>query len=287
MRLAMTRRVRAVTGATLLVLLAAWLGLSPRFATGLYEPRLFHPNEGNGSQSDLRAFQDVENHEVFFKAADGTTLHGWIYVNPGSRQILLIHPGNAGDIAGRLQLTKLLLKTGASVFQYEPRGFGLSGGQPTLAGVAEDGLAAYDYLVNVAGYSPDSIVLYGMSLGSGVATYVSEHRRSAGIVIHAGFSSLERIGKEKLPILRIYPAWLFPHPRMDNAGILEGSHPPLLILHGEKDTMIPVAHAEELNRRASRPKELVRFPDSGHWTFDVDDARQFVTTVDRFLSSLP
>lgn len=283
----MTRRLRAVTGAILLVLLAVWLGLSPRIATGLYEPQLFNPGKGNGSQTDLRAFQDVENHEVFFKAADGTTLHGWIYVNPGSRQILLIHPGNAGDIAGRLQLTKLLLQTGASVFQYEPRGFGLTGGEPTLAGVAADGLAAYDYLVNVAGYSPDSIVLYGMSLGSGVATYVSEQRRSAGIVIHAGFSSLEHIGKEKLPILRIYPSWLFPHPRMDNAGILKASHPPLLILHGEKDAMIPIAHAEELNRRASQPKELFRFPNSGHWTFDADDARLFVTTIERFLSSLP
>lgn len=283
----MTRRTRVVVCAVLLVLVALYVGVSPRFAPGLYESELFNPTQGNGSQANLRAFAKVENTEVSFPTAGGATLHGWIYLQPGSRKILLVHPGNAGDIAGRLYLTELLLESGASVFQYEPRGFGQSAGQPTLQGIAEDGLAAYDYLVNVRGYSPDSIVLYGMSLGSGVATYVSTKRPAAGLVIHSGFSSLERIGKEKEPILRMYPSWLFPNPRMDNAYIVARKHPPLLILHGEKDVMIPIAHAEELANEASQPKTFVRFPDSGHWTFDADDLRLFVRTVTNYLSSLP
>lgn len=283
----MTRRARVVVGAILLVLIAVWLGLSPRFQPGLYEPKLFNPDQGNGSQADLRAFKEVENEEIFFPTSGGATLHGWIYLKPDSRKILLIHPGNAGDIAGRLFLTELLLTSGASVFQYEPRGFGLSSGQPSLKSFAEDGLAAYDYLASVRGYSAGSIVLYGMSLGSGVATYVSSERKAGGLIIHAGFSSLERLAKEKMPVLEIYPSWLFPNPSMDNAEILQGSHPPLLILHGEKDAVIPVAHAWELADQASEPKRFVRFPDSGHWTFDADDIQLFLVTVTGYLTSLP
>ena len=284
----MTTKRRRIACVIFLVLVCVWVGLSPRVCTSLYTDELFHPDLGNGSQTELRSFSETENHEVYFRTSDGTMLHGWLYVKPGSKRIVLVHPGNAGDMAGRLYLTRLLLQSGVSVFQYEPRGFGASPGKPSVKTICADGIAAYDFVVGTLGYAPAHVVLYGMSLGAGVATHVASNRPAGGLVIHAGFSSLTRIAKEKMPVLRIYPSWMFPTPRLDNAAIVEQSgHPPLIILHGEKDAVIPVEHGEEIYNRAASPKEFVRFPKSGHADFDPDDIKSFVTTMRKFLAKLP
>ncbi len=145
------------------VFLATWIGLSPRLAPGLYEKKLFHPYIQRGEAKDLMQVASIRNYEVFFKAADGNRLHGWMFINPGSDKVFLLHPGNAGDILGRLAFIRMLLEAGASVFTYEPRGFGLSGGSPSVASVCEDGLSAFDFLTETQGYKPDHIVLYGIS----------------------------------------------------------------------------------------------------------------------------
>lgn len=284
----MTTKRKRIASVIFLVLLCVWLGLSPRVSSSLYADRLFHPDLGNGSQQELRSFNETGNHEVYFPTTDGTKLHGWLYVKPGSKRIVLVHPGNAGDMAGRLYLTRLLLQAGASVFQYEPRGFGASPGKPGVRTICEDGVAAYDYVVQTLGYRPEQVVLYGMSLGASVATHVVSERPAGGLVIHAGFSSLERIAKENVPFLRIYPSWLFPTPRLDNAAILEAKgHPRLIILHGEKDAVIPISHGEEIYARAASPKEFVKFPKSGHADFDPDDIKSFVATMRSFFAKLP
>lgn len=271
----------------LIVAIAAWAGFSPRCASGLYRDHLFRPQWGNGSQTELRSFNDVPNQEVFFPTADGGTLHGWYYANPDATKVVLVHPGNAGDMAGRLYLTKLLLRSGASVFQYEPRGFGMSAGTPSPQTICEDGLAAYDYLTGALGADPNAIVLYGLSLGASVATHVSTKRTTQAVIIHAGFSSLAEIAREKLPVMRIYPEFMFPSPHLNNVAILSRPHPPLLILHGEKDTLIPIVHAERIYRSAPEPRQFVRFPNSGHGDFDPDDIKLFVLTVSDFLARLP
>src|SRR5438874_1756801 len=142
----MNTRCKRITGASLILVLSVYVILSPRVSTARYSERLFRPYWGNGSQTELRNFSEVKNHEVFFATTDGGKLHGWIYIKPGSRKIILVHPGNSGDIAGRLELTRLLLESGSSVFQYEPRGFGMSPGTPSPETICEDGVAAYDYL---------------------------------------------------------------------------------------------------------------------------------------------
>lgn len=280
------RKGRLIVCMSFLLVLSVWVGLSPRFSPSLYESELFHPDQGHGSISELRSFDRVENRELFFVAKNGERLHGWMFIQPGSQKIVLLHPGNAGDIAKHLPIIEMLLDSGASVFIYEPRGFGMSGGNPSIKGICEDGESAFDYLVS-KGYREEQIVLYGESLGASVATHVSSVRPAAGIILQSGFASLERIGKEKVPVLRAYPSFLFPVPRLDNASIMEGKHQQLLILHGEKDTLIDISHSDEIFARASGPKKFVRFPDSGHSVFNGRDRGLFVESVRDFLSTLP
>lgn len=280
------RRLLTVCSSLLVILLSIWIGLSPRVSPGIYESDLFHPDRGLGSQAELRSFDEVENHELFFTAVSGERLHGWIFIKPGSDKIILLHPGNAGDIAKHVTIIKMLLDSGASVFIYEPRGYGMSAGKPSIKNICQDGESAFDYLVSM-GYRNDQIVLYGESLGASVATHVSSVRPAAGIILQSGFASLERIGKEKVPALRAYPSFMFPVPRLDNALLMSRAHQPLLIMHGEKDTLIDISHSEEIFARASGPKKFVRFPDSGHSSFNGKDKELLVSTVRDFLKSLP
>jgi pimeloyl-ACP methyl ester carboxylesterase len=270
----------------LLAIVAPWLYFAPRISPRLYDRKLFHPNNDRGDLNELLKVTSNSNRRIYFHAFDGQLLHGCFFHNPSSRKIILLHPGNSGDIAGRLSFIQTLLQAGASVFAYEPRGFGLSGGTPSMKSICEDGLAAFDYLTAQLGYAAHRIVLYGMSLGVSVATQVSKQRRANGMVLQSGFSSLEKIAKERMPLLRIYPTWLFPRPLLDNVRILANSHVPLLILHGDKDETIPPSHSREMYAKASNPKQFVLFQNSTHVEIHPLDLNLFVTTLRQFLSKL-
>ncbi|CAN5366922.1 hypothetical protein BH10CYA1_BH10CYA1_19660 [soil metagenome] len=279
------RRLRFLL-CTTAALFALWIGFSPRFAPGIYNSKLFHPEMQRGVANDLFQVVSFKNYEVFFKASDGKRIHGWMFINPASTKILLLHPGNAGDILGRLAFVRMLLDAGASVFTYEPRGFGLSEGSPSVVSVCNDGVSAFDFLTETQGYKPDHIVLYGISLGAAVATYVSTKRPASGIILQSGFSSLEQIAKEQVPLLHIYPSWLFPRPSMNTAETLTKPHAPLLLLHGELDRLIPISHSRRIFAQASYPKQLVVCPHSTHTSIDQRDQKLFISTIAAFVRRL-
>ncbi len=287
---------------TLIVLVILYLALSPRMLPGLYTHKLFHPDKERGTQLDIEhldSFKSVPNYQCLFKAKDSSNLRGWIFRVPDSastissaklsklNRVFLVCPGNAGDIPKRLEFIKLLLSTGASVFTYEPRGFGKSDGVPTIAHICEDGLSAYDYLVNVLGYRAEQIVIYGISLGTTVACHVSSLRAAKGLILQSGFASLPRIAHEKVAFLKIYPSWLFPHnPALNNVAILEQPHVPLLILHGAMDSIIDIDHSKEMFSRALAPKRFVVCPRSSHVNVDLADVMIFCGAIKQFLNQL-
>ncbi len=287
-RLVWLRRViRAIVVLTLL-----WLCLSPRVLPGLYTHRLFHPDKDNGTAQDvsnLAHFSAVSNRSIDFVARDGSRLRGWIFSanqsNTPSGKVFLVCPGNAGDIPKRLEFIQLLLSTGASVFTYEPRGFGKSEGRPTIAHICEDGETAYDYLTGVLGYKANQIFIYGISLGTTVATHLSSVRPTRALILQSGFASLPRIAREHVPFLKIYPNLLFPHsPSLNNAEILEENRLPLLIMHGGKDNIIDASHSEEMFRRAVGAKQFVLCPSSTHVNIDPVDSSLFKSTLVKFLA---
>ncbi|MBX9685049.1 MAG: alpha/beta fold hydrolase [Candidatus Obscuribacterales bacterium] len=280
------RRWRPLLAALFFVLLSAWILLSPRFSPGLYDKDLFHPEYLRGSEKELRNYKTFANQQSNFKAADGSELRGWLFLNPAATKLILFHPGNAGDIPGRLEIIDLLLRSGASVFIYEPRGFGLSTVKPEPASFLSDGISAYEHLRNL-GYGKEQLVLYGESLGCTVATHVASLKESAGLILQSGFYSLERIGKERYWLLNIYPAFLFPEVRMDNSALLKRAHPPLLLVHGQKDELIPLQHSEALFQIAGARAEFLRLPNSGHIHFAGEDRRVFQEKLAAFLRSLP
>jgi uncharacterized protein len=284
----MAKLLKRLLSGTLIILLSAYVMLSPRVSPQLYKDRLLRPQVGRGGSSYFPPLPSIVDRQVWFSAKDGSKLHGRMFQNVHGKRIVLYNIGSAGDIPQRLPYVHTLLESGESVFIYEYRGFGISRGDAKeIKDICDDGLSAFDYLTTTEHYQPKNIIVLGESLGSGVATYISTKRPVAGIILQSGLYSLERTSKNFVPALRMYPSLFYPRPQLNNAAILRRDHAPLLILHGEQDDLINIRDAADLYRDVKGPKTFVRFPHSDHYGLNPKDHDIFRSAIDGFLSSLP
>lgn len=198
--------------------------------------------------------------DVIFPTADGSLLHG-VYVGvasptgpddgvrsndaPATRPVLLYSHGNAGHLGMRFpRIAALVATLPLDVFIYDYRGFGASQGRPTVAGAVEDGEAALRWLHTQRGVEPERVILYGESLGTGIATALAAPRldRIAGLVLESGFRSLSWRAGRRFPL--IGPLVLSRD--LPSTDILAGYHGPLLVIHSRDDEVIPFADGEAL-----------------------------------------
>src|SRR5581483_1281083 len=144
------------------------------------------------------------------------------------------------------------------------RGYGGSTGKPTEGGLLLDAAAAYDFAA--ARYPNGRIVLWGESLGTGVAVALAAVRRTAGLILDAPFTSAADIGASAYPFIPV--RWFIKDAFRSDERIGQ-VRAPLLVLHGEQDRIVPVSFGERLFSLANEPKRMVRFPRAGH--VDLDD----------------
>lgn len=264
--------------------------LSPRIAEKIYNPVLFDDDEKGTPVTSPPSFDDVEHKQVLFPTVDGTLLNSWFFRHPTSANVLLFNIGRAGDIQQKLRHVRFMLDAGISVFVFEYRGFGASPETPTCETICQDGIAAYDYLVNTAGYSCEHIVIFGESLGAAVAAHTSSKRPSRALIMQSGFISLEREAKDLIKPLRVIPSRIFPvpNPPLNNLAIVEQPHPTLLLIHGVFDPIIPVYHAKVLFAGAQEQKKLVLLPNSKHSDLGMapEDIPLFQKTITDFIAAL-
>lgn len=263
-----------ITTIILALLVAAALAVSPRFGERLYRRMIFAPIKCDGAKADV----------IF--ASGKNTLHAVFHRQPNSRYTVLFSHSNWGNIVEWERLAKQLHSCGVQVFAYDYRGYGASTGVPSLKGLCQDGIAAYDYLVNVEKIPANQIVLFGSSLGTGVTCAIARARPCAGIVLHAAFSSLRNLVLDMMPATRFLPELLFFRPKFDNAGILKQVRTPLLLIHGQFDEMAAPSHAEAvLAASTSSNKKLVILPGAAHMQTVSDDGL-FDKSVTAFLQGL-
>lgn len=198
--------------------------------------------------------------EVRLSTADGLTLLAWVArPAPGAPMIVYFH-GNGGSFK-RLHGRILKLNSfGYGVAMLGYRGFSGSEGTPTEEGLYADGRALMDWL-NGQGYRDIGLVLYGQSLGSGVATKIASERRVAAVVLEAPYTSTADVAASQL--------WMFPvqwtmRDQFRSIDRIADIQAPLLIVHGEKDSLIPVGQGRALLAAARPPKEGFFAADADH-----------------------
>jgi fermentation-respiration switch protein FrsA (DUF1100 family) len=258
-----------------------YLLFSPLIAMPFYNTCIFHPYMAG--DFDLKEIAGVKKRDVFFTTAGESRLHGWLFKQQGAKKTVLLSHGNAGNLTHRTDLISLLLQSGASVFIYDYRGFGRSQGQASVDGCCDDATAAYDYLSKNLCVPSDQIVLYGESIGTGFTAQLSARRPSAGIILQSAFQSLPQIAREKLPYMSIYPTCFFAFNNLNTMSILRKVHPPLLLIHGKKDEIIPYHNAQDLFHDADGIKDLVSLPNAGHNDITNNVNAELLSALSKFL----
>ncbi len=222
---------------------------------------LFHPRAEYRTQPESVA--GVTRQDVSFTAHGGEKLKGWYFDRSESDKIVLVSEGNGGNMAFLLPLVEILLQCNCSVFLYDYEGYGASEGTPSLRRVLDDALSAYDTVkASLAG--DKKIILLGVSLGTGVTCQLSTKRKADAIILSSPFTSLLNMARQKGGFVKYVPTVALPRQHLDNVAVLRKFHPPLLILHGTDDDMIPLSESEKLFAKACEPKTLVKLEKAGH-----------------------
>jgi uncharacterized protein len=218
--------------------------------------------------------------DVWITAADGVKLHAWWIARPGARLATLHLHGNAGNITYRDQAAAAITEAGSSVLLLDYRGYGKSEGRPWEAGLYRDAMAAYEWLLG-KGYTSDGIVLHGESLGSAVAVELASHKRCAGVVLEAPFTSARAVAHRVVPFLGALVMWGY-----DSKSRMASVSAPVFIIHGTVDEVIAVDFGKELFAAAREPKRMWIIEGAGHNDLHHAGRLAFVKRLAGFYSSL-
>lgn len=201
--------------------------------------------------------------EIQFETADGISLHGWFMPATDAVYTVLHFHGNAGNISHRLSLYRQWHDLGLSVFAFDYRGYGKSGGKPSEHGLYEDARAAWKALTTMD--EGKGIIIAGRSLGASVAARLAAEVRADGLVLETPFSSIPDMAAYHYPLLPL--KWMA-RSRFDTRAIIPEVQMPLLVISARDDRIVPAGMAEQILAAANEPKVHLSLP-GGHNDFDL------------------
>ena len=205
--------------------------------------------------------------------SDGVRLHGWYVTHPEARTTLLWFHGNAGNIINRVENLRELYRIGLSVFIFDYRGYGRSQGRPSEEGLYQDALGAHDYLTRTRMIRSERLVLFGRSLGAAVAGELAAQKPAAGLILESSFPSIEAVAKFHyggLPVHWLIGAEFTLIDRLPQLSL------PKLIIHGDKDDIIPLELGRQVFEAAKPPKSFYVILGADHNnTYQVGGAAYF------------
>ena len=222
---------------------------------------LYHPGGAPGTPADAGV---PEMTPVDLGTADGLTLTSWFRAAEPGRPTIVFFQGNAGSIGHRGFKARGFLDAGYGLLLTGYRGYGGNPGSPSEEGLYADGRAALAFLAD-QGVAPGELILYGESLGSGVAVHLAAEMAAGepagGLVLESPFSSIADVAASHYPFV---PARWLVKDRFDSAAKIARVDAPVFIFHGRDDGVIPVRFGERLFEAAVEPKHSLWTEQGGH-----------------------
>lgn len=262
-----------------LIFLAVLLLAALAFAQFLRRTGMFFPDRYPTGRWDVNAWM-VTPAEHFFDTPDHVRLHAWWFhaPSPDARVMIWFH-GNAGNLTDRAEMAAELASRGVSVFLFDYRGFGRSGGRASESKIFRDALAAHDY---VRAHTRQPIVLYGESIGGPYAAYVAKERRGVrAVILESSFPSLKALANALYAPLPL--GWTAPF-AMRTTDWLNEAGLPVLVMHGTGDAVIPYALGKQIYDGLRVPKEMLT-SHAGHSEIPRLEAARYYEAVTRFVST--
>ncbi|MEO0813607.1 MAG: alpha/beta hydrolase, partial [Myxococcota bacterium] len=214
--------------------------------------------------------------EVELTASDGTELLAWTIPEERSQAALLLH-GNAGNRRNFLGTFYGFLDLGYRPFLLDYCGYGGSSGEPSEAGLYSDAEAAWKWLED---NGADTIVLWGYSLGTGVAVELATRHDETHVILDAPFDSATGVAARIYPWL---PVSLLMLDRFDSLEKIGAIDSPLLIFHGDRDETIPMVHGRRLFEGAREPRRLEVITGAGHNDLHAIAGQNYWTVLKDFV----
>ena len=197
--------------------------------------------------------------EIQTHTKDQLTLTHW-YAKKQRPYIVVFH-GNAGNIEGRAYRFKFLVDQGYSVLLVSYRGYGDNPGQPTEEDLISDSALALEWLLKHEGISSKEVVLFGESLGSGVAIALATQYPVKGLIFDGAYSSIAEVGQSAYLFLPV--RWLLKD-KWDSLARIQKVKSPTLFIHSKKDSVVPFRLAQKLFQAAKEPKRHIWLEHSDH-----------------------
>ncbi len=262
---------------------------------------IFHPDRSNDSTTP--DVYGIEYDDVTFRTKDGLNLHGWFV--PGKppspdadlpagqlpadkagtdRHTLLWFHGNAGNINRRLDNIKMIYdRVPVNVFIIDYRQFGRSEGKISEKGTYIDARAALAYLHSRNDINNEKIIFFGRSLGSAVAVELAVKEKCRALILETPFTSIKEMGKKLYPFLPIH---FLLRTKYDSLVKIGNIKVPILIMHGDKDELVPIEHGMELYEAANEPKEFYTIPGAGHNDTHIVGGDEYYDVIRNFVNKL-
>lgn len=223
---------------------------------------LFYPERYPSGRWDI-SHLPVQPVEHWFLTPDGVRLHALFFPSQieGPGPTLIFFHGNGGNLSHRTDTACALALRGLSVFLFDYRGYGRSEGRPGETELATDSVAAWNYVHDTLDTPPQSIVLFGESLGGAYAAWVASQKPVRSVIIESSFPSLMRMAGSIFPL---GPYKILFSRSLTTARWLNQSKRPVLVIHGTRDEVIPYRLGEELHESLQGPKTFFAVEGAGH-----------------------
>lgn len=255
-------------GASLLVVYSVLLSLGYM----LQRSFILHPKKLDKSYE--YAF-DFRFDEVNFPIEEGevNAIHAYANTTGNSKGAVLYFHGNADNLKRWGHVSSDFIERGYDVIMMDYRGFGKSDGKSTESNMYLDAESMYEYALKK--YSPEDLIIYGRSIGSGVATQLASKNKVKSLFLETPFYSLEDVVKNKYPFVLLLFKLEFQFPNFSN---IKSMDTPIHIFHGTNDKVVPYESAEKLKSLLKETDTFLTIDGAGHKNIPTFEAYQQVLT---------
>ena len=237
---------------------------------------LYHPNENNYFGDKLK----VNIEKVQIRTSDNINLLGWFHKKDLNRfKTIVYFHGNAGKLENRIYKLNHFKDMDVNFLIISWRGFSGNSGKPTEQGLYKDGKSAIDWLKKI-GLVEKDIILYGESLGTGIATQIAQNKKFAGLILETPFTSMVDAAKNKYPF---FPIKYLLKDKYDSEKKIKNIKSPLLVMHGEVDKIVPFWMGKKIYDIAKTPKYYYFSKYDNHM---MEYNENLLTELKKFINSL-